>query len=182
MRLDLAYDGSGFAGWAAQPGLRTVQGELETALEKLLRLPVRVTVAGRTDAGVHARGQVVHFDLPFSAWSSLEKANHPRHSAVRRVTTPIAESRQSEQFLRSASEVLTDRLAAVLPGDIVVSRAIAVPPGFDARFSAGSRRYVFRIDDGVATDPLIRNFVLRHRGLLEVDAMDTCQPVVSGAA
>jgi tRNA pseudouridine38-40 synthase len=64
IRLDLAYDGGPFSGWAVQPGRRTVQGVLEGALELLLRRPIRVTVAGRTDAGVHARGQVVHADVP----------------------------------------------------------------------------------------------------------------------
>lgn len=62
MRLDLEYDGSGFRGWAAQPGLRTVQGELETALAVVLREPVQLTVAGRTDTGVHALGQVASFE------------------------------------------------------------------------------------------------------------------------
>ncbi|MGB0098725.1 MAG: tRNA pseudouridine(38-40) synthase TruA [Nocardioides sp.] len=64
IRLDLAYDGAGFHGWAAQPGLRTVQGELSAALATVLRVPaVDVVCAGRTDAGVHARGQVVHLDV-----------------------------------------------------------------------------------------------------------------------
>ena len=61
VRLDIEYDGSGFRGWARQPGLRTVQGELETALATVLREPVELTVAGRTDTGVHARGQVASF-------------------------------------------------------------------------------------------------------------------------
>jgi tRNA pseudouridine38-40 synthase len=61
-RLDIEYDGSGFRGWAAQPGLRTVQAELESALATVLREPVRLTVAGRTDAGVHATGQVASFE------------------------------------------------------------------------------------------------------------------------
>jgi tRNA pseudouridine38-40 synthase len=62
-RLTIAYDGTPFAGWAAQPGLRTVQGEVETALERILRRPVALTVAGRTDAGVHAWGQVASFEF-----------------------------------------------------------------------------------------------------------------------
>ena len=63
IRLEIEYDGSGFRGWARQPGLRTVQGELETALETVLREPVELTVAGRTDTGVHALGQVASFNL-----------------------------------------------------------------------------------------------------------------------
>jgi len=64
IRLTIAYDGTPFAGWAAQPGLRTVQGELEAALETIFQRPVPLTVAGRTDAGVHAWGQVASFDPP----------------------------------------------------------------------------------------------------------------------
>ncbi len=62
VRLDIEYDGTGFRGWARQPGLRTVQGELEAALETVLRMPMQLTVAGRTDAGVHALGQVASFE------------------------------------------------------------------------------------------------------------------------
>ncbi|HEX6586818.1 MAG TPA: tRNA pseudouridine(38-40) synthase TruA [Solirubrobacterales bacterium] len=63
VRLDLAYNGSGFAGWAAQPGARTVQKELEGALERIFAAPVPLTVAGRTDAGVHAWAQVASFTV-----------------------------------------------------------------------------------------------------------------------
>lgn len=61
VRLDIEYDGSSFRGWAKQPGLRTIQGELEAALATILRAPVELTVAGRTDTGVHAQGQVASF-------------------------------------------------------------------------------------------------------------------------
>ncbi|MGH3777313.1 MAG: tRNA pseudouridine(38-40) synthase TruA [Pseudonocardiaceae bacterium] len=63
-RLDVSYDGSGFSGWARQPGRRTVQGVLEHALVTVARIQATLTVAGRTDAGVHATGQVAHLDVP----------------------------------------------------------------------------------------------------------------------
>jgi tRNA pseudouridine38-40 synthase len=73
LRFDLSYDGAGFSGWARQPHLRTVQGVLEEATARLLHLaePARLTVAGRTDAGVHARGQVAHADVPAGAWARV---------------------------------------------------------------------------------------------------------------
>jgi tRNA pseudouridine38-40 synthase len=75
VRIDLSYDGSAFSGWAAQPGRRTVEDVVAAALGRVLRLPVtpnppKLTVAGRTDAGVHARGQVAHVDVPGAAWSA----------------------------------------------------------------------------------------------------------------
>ena len=63
VRIDLSYDGAGFSGWQRQSGVRTVQQEVERALEKILKTPVRVQGSGRTDAGVHAIGQVAHFDI-----------------------------------------------------------------------------------------------------------------------
>ena len=68
LRLSVSYDGTALHGWARQPGQRTVQGELEAALATALRVPVDLTVAGRTDAGVHATGQVAHCDVPRAAW------------------------------------------------------------------------------------------------------------------
>lgn len=72
VRLDVSYDGTGFSGWAAQPGQRTVAGVLFAELERLFRTVEGLTVAGRTDAGVHARGQVCHVDVPLAAWESIE--------------------------------------------------------------------------------------------------------------
>ncbi|SDJ42202.1 tRNA pseudouridine38-40 synthase [Frankineae bacterium MT45] len=73
VRLDLGYDGTDFSGWAVQRDRRTVQGELQRALAQILRLPsVALTVAGRTDAGVHATGQVCHFDVPETIWSEQQ--------------------------------------------------------------------------------------------------------------
>ncbi|MDQ4038313.1 MAG: tRNA pseudouridine(38-40) synthase TruA [Actinomycetota bacterium] len=71
VRLDLTYDGTGFAGWAAQPGQRTVQGVVAQAMEVLLPQSGSLTVAGRTDAGVHAVGQVAHFDVPTREWLAI---------------------------------------------------------------------------------------------------------------
>jgi len=147
VRLDLAYDGARFSGWAVQPGLRTVAGELTDALTTLLRAPVALVVAGRTDAGVHARGQVAHIDVPGDALDRLRA----RDGSV-------------------GPEVLARRLAKLLPDDVVVHGARLAPPGFDARFSPVSRRYAYRVCD-TRRDPLTRSFVLWHRGRLDVDAM-----------
>jgi tRNA pseudouridine38-40 synthase len=66
LRIDLAYDGTKFSGWAVQPDRRTVQVQVEQAIEKIARVPIESIVAGRTDAGVHATGQVIHVDIPES--------------------------------------------------------------------------------------------------------------------
>lgn len=151
VRLDLAYDGTDFAGWARQPGLRTVQGVLEDALARVLRTDhLRVAVAGRTDAGVHARGQVAHVDVAPEDWERV----------VGRST-------------RTPPEALARRLAGVLPPDVVVHRVAPAPHGFDARFSALRRRYTYRVcDDAALRDPLRRSHVLWHRSPLDVAAMD----------
>lgn len=168
VRLDLAYDGTAFAGWATQPGLRTVQGVLEDALTTVLRLPepARLTVAGRTDAGVHARGQVAHVDVPEAAWLALPGRGD-----------------------RAPEESLVTRLAGVLghgarprgSGDVVVRRAGPAPAGFDARFSAVWRRYAYRVADDVAyRDPLRRHDVLWHGRPLDVAAMDAAAQALLG--
>lgn len=67
LRLDVAYDGTDFTGWATQDGHRTVAGVLDDALSTVFRVPVRLFAAGRTDSGVHAIGQVAHVDVPADA-------------------------------------------------------------------------------------------------------------------
>ncbi|GAB2534067.1 tRNA pseudouridine(38-40) synthase TruA [Brachybacterium huguangmaarense] len=159
IRLDLSYAGGAFHGWAAQPTLRTVQGELEAAIARVVRpaAPVALTVAGRTDAGVHARGQVAHLDL-----AEADLARLPGRSD------------------RTPAEALVVRLAGVLPRDVVVHRAREVPGDFDARFSALWRRYRFRISDAPAVHDPLRTDVLRHRRALDVGAMARASAALAG--
>lgn len=140
-RLDLGYDGAAFHGWAAQTELRTVQGELETWIGRVLRLPEppALVCAGRTDAGVHARGQVAHVDLDLP---------EPEEVAA----------------------TLARRLRRALPEDLVVHRVGIAPDGFDARFAAIWRRYAYRLADRTP-DPLTRHTTATVRGELAVDAL-----------
>ncbi|MEL4505091.1 tRNA pseudouridine(38-40) synthase TruA [Luteococcus sp. H138] len=145
----MAYDGAHFSGWATQPELRTVQGELEHWIGQVLRLggPVQLTVAGRTDAGVHARGQVAHVDLPSDVDTSR----------------------------------LQRRLDRVLDEDLQVRRVSRAPEGFDARFSAIWRRYVYRVWDEVSRpDPLLRGHVAQIRGVVDVEATNDAARMLLG--
>ena len=153
LRIDLAYDGSDFRGWATQPGLRTVQAELTAALQTVLRAPeMRVVCAGRTDAGVHARGQVVHTDVP---------------DGVAVGPTEL--------------ERLARRLNGVLSSDVRVRRAAPAPAGFDARFGALWRRYAYRIADAPElVDPLTRAHVLAWGRPLDLDLMNAASALLVG--
>ncbi len=161
LRIDLSYDGSGFSGWAAQPGRRCVEDVLAAALARVLRLPgsepgpggppgpLALTVAGRTDAGVHARGQVVHADVPEAAWAGAQR--------------------------------VLDRLAGLLPADIRVHAVAPAPDGFDARFSALWRRYSYRVCDDVAcADPLRRHETLWSFRPLDLAAMNAAATGLTG--
>jgi tRNA pseudouridine38-40 synthase len=150
-RLDLGYDGTAFSGWATQPGRRTVQGELETWLGRVLDLDPapRLVCAGRTDAGVHARGQVVHLDL-----DPTVAVDPP--AAVR-------------------------RLNRVLPADLVIWTLTPAPSGFDARFAAIWRRYVYRLAEPSApVHPLLRGMVTRLKADLDVDRLNAVAPGLLG--
>lgn len=148
--MDIAYDGTAFSGWAVQPGFRTVQGELESALATVLRMPVALTVAGRTDAGVHATGQVAHFDVPVEVWSAAQ-----------------------ERLLRQLAGVLTTdvRVSAVcaVPAEFDAR--------FSALWR--SYEYVVT-DSVVGADPLHRAQTLVWPRTLDVAAMASAAPSLVG--
>jgi tRNA pseudouridine38-40 synthase len=158
LRLDIGYDGTNFAGWAMQPGLRSVQHEIEHALGILLRSPntrVALTVGGRTDAGVHARGQVAHLDVT--------------HAQLARWTGEIEERGALLAVLRAR------RINGILKRsspDVVVHAVTEMPQGFNARFSATKRRYEYRVRGvGVRTDPLSRDSTVDVPYALDLEAM-----------
>jgi tRNA pseudouridine38-40 synthase len=159
IRLDLAYDGTGFSGWARQPGLRTVQGVLEEGLATLFSRAApapTLVVAGRTDAGVHAADQVVHLDLTAEQVASLAKVRTPKGAGA------------------DAGAKVAYRLNGILSHspDVVVKRGSIAPAGFDARFSAVWRRYEYRVSDRVETrDPAQRHRTLWWPAELDVEAM-----------
>jgi tRNA pseudouridine38-40 synthase len=140
-KLTLRYVGTGFAGWARQPGKRTVQGELERAIETILGEAVPTTVAGRTDAGVHAWGQV---------------ASYPAEAL-----DPVA-------------------LNGLLPNDIAVLSSEPADDAFNARHSATSRTYCYRIDSARAHDPFEHLRALHVPRELDHDALDACATALLG--
>ncbi|WP_205843744.1 tRNA pseudouridine(38-40) synthase TruA [Nakamurella deserti] len=159
LRLDLGYDGTDFSGWAAQPGRRTVAGELSTALALLFRRPVPLGVAGRTDAGVHALGQVAHIDVDPAVLISLARRS------------PAGQDDRLTPVERGAFGLLR-RLAGLLDDDVRVRRITVAPDGFDARFAALRRHYRYRIaatEFGV--NPLRRRDTLAWSRPLDVDRM-----------
>lgn len=128
-RIDFAYDGTHFSGWAKQPDQRTVQGELESALSGLTRNHVDLVIAGRTDAGVHATGAVAHFDLP-----ELDKYGK-----------------------KWSVQDLGYRLNRMLTDEVRIKSVSLAPANFHARFSALRRTYIYKIADGqMLVDPLKR--------------------------
>lgn len=156
VKLGIAYDGTNFSGWAKQPALRTVQGTLEDAIARLFVWsdePPLLTVAGRTDAGVHATGQVAHLDL-----------------------TEI-------QATRCPPESLAHKLNGVLgtTTDVVVTSSEAAAAGFDARFAAEWRRYEYRIADASCIrDPLERHRTVWYPKDIDVDLMTEAAQALLG--
>lgn len=163
LRLDISYDGTDFSGWAKQPGRRTVQGELEDALAK--QPPgvsvEKVVVAGRTDAGVHATGQVVHLDVIPSTVDTL------RGVPVVGGVPDLAR--------------MCRRWNRILPLDVRVLSARVAPEGFDARFSALRRRYSYRVSDAPwGIDPLNRYDTLAWDRPIDVARMNVASERLLG--
>ena len=150
----MGYLGTNFSGWAIQPGLRTVQGSLEEALAIALRCDrslITSVVAGRTDAGVHALHQVCHVEIPDGV--KLGKLD----SLLKRVQGTLR----------------TD--------DIALHQISLAPEGFDARFSAMSRTYEYRIDDrGSKRNPLHHLFTYRSSFSLDDAAMNAVSQKLCG--
>ncbi|MET0161444.1 MAG: tRNA pseudouridine synthase A, partial [Microbacteriaceae bacterium] len=169
IRLDLAYDGTAFAGWARQPGQRTVQGVLEDALATIFRrhapAPL-LTVAGRTDAGVHALGQVAHLDLDGEQLASLDLPHRP-------------EAKRGP----GGAEALRRRINGILgsDADARITAAAIAPEGFDARFSAVWRRYEYRVADGATPpNPLLRGHTFAVADALDAAVMDEAARALPG--
>jgi tRNA pseudouridine38-40 synthase len=140
-RAIIEYDGTAFVGSQIQPNARTVQGELEEALNRLIGERIRVRLAGRTDAGVHATGQVAAFCFPRALpWAG-----------------GLPELRR--------------RLNAVLPPDLAVRAIRAARPAFDPRRDALWRIYRYRIRTGGAVHPLERHRTVEIDDVLDVSAM-----------
>jgi tRNA pseudouridine38-40 synthase len=152
LRLDLSYDGTEFHGWASQPGTRTVQGTLERALGMALRLAetARLTVAGRTDAGVHARGQVAHVDVPPSCWRDGAEV------ALRRLNGVLP------------PDVRVQMIGPAPPG---------FDARFSALWRRYSYRVC---DDPARADPVRRRDTLWHRWPLDVEAMNEAAQLLLG--
>ena len=152
LRMDIAYDGTNFFGWAAQPGRRTVQDFLEEVITRISRCDVETIVAGRTDAGVHATGQVIHVDLPDAIFGADL-------------------SYQDLQY----------KLNRMLDDDVRVMDISDAPAGFHARFSALRRYYSYKIlDANKAVPPLQRYDVASWYRPLDVDLMNQASALVLG--
>lgn len=156
LRLDIAYDGTNFHGWARQKGdLRTVQQTIEDALSLVLRTDVALTVAGRTDAGVHASGQVAHADIPKDSLNQRSIEGDPGR--------------------------LVRRLAKLLPEDVRVFGVTQAPAGFDARFSALTRTYCYRVTThpAGAVPTRARDTAVWPKPV-DLDAMQACADALVG--
>jgi tRNA pseudouridine38-40 synthase len=152
LRIDIAYDGTAFFGWAAQPDRRTIQDHVERAISQVTRGEVQSIVAGRTDAGVHATGQVIHVDLPDSVFSDGFSYTDLRY-----------------------------KLNRILDEDVRVMEINDAPEGFHARFSALRRSYTYKIlDANEVIPPLSRYDVAPWYRPLDAELMNKASALVLG--
>jgi tRNA pseudouridine38-40 synthase len=152
LRIDIAYDGTAFFGWATQPDKRTIQDLVEEAIACISRGDVESVVAGRTDAGVHATGQVIHVDLPETVFTDGLTYRDLRY-----------------------------KLNRILDEDVRIMEISDAPEGFHARFSALRRIYTYKIlDNNEVIAPLSRYDVAPWYRLLDVDLMNKASALVLG--
>jgi len=152
LRLDIAYDGTHFFGWATQPGHRTLQELIEEAISRISQTDVASIVAGRTDAGVHATGQVIHVDVP------------------------------DVMFERELTYLdLRYKLNRILDDDVRIMKITDAPEGFHARFSALRRHYTYKIlDNNEVIAPLSRHDVASWYRPLEAERMNEASRLLLG--
>jgi len=152
LRIDIAYDGTAFFGWATQPDRRTIQDLVEEAIARISRSDVESVVAGRTDAGVHATGQVIHVDLPDALFSDGLSYIDLRY-----------------------------KLNRILDEDVRIMQISDAPSGFHARFSALRRIYTYKIlDANEVIPPLSRYDVAPWYRPLDADLMNKASALVLG--
>jgi tRNA pseudouridine38-40 synthase len=152
LRIDIAYDGTAFFGWATQPDHRTIQDHVEHAISQVSRGEVQSIVAGRTDAGVHATGQVIHVDLPDSVFGDG-------------LTYPD----------------LRYKLNRILDEDVRIMEISDAPEGFHARFSALRRIYTYKIlDNNDVIPPLSRYDLAPWYRPLNADLMNKASALLLG--
>jgi tRNA pseudouridine38-40 synthase len=152
LRIDIAYDGTNFYGWGVQPDRRTIQDLVEEAISRISRVDTESIVAGRTDAGVHATGQVIHVDVPDAIFDGELNYIDFRY-----------------------------KLNRILDEDVRIMSITDAPSGFHARFSALRRHYVYKlIDNNDVIPPLTRNDVASWYRPLDVDRMNEASKLVLG--
>lgn len=152
LRLDIAYDGTHFFGWATQPGHRTLQDLIEEAISRISQTNIDSIVAGRTDAGVHATGQVIHVDVP------------------------------DAMFERDLTYLdLRYKLNRILDEDVRIMNVSDAPQGFHARFSALRRYYSYKVlDNNDVLTPLSRHDVASWYSPLDADRMNEASALLLG--
>jgi len=166
IRLDIEYDGTDFAGWARQPGLPSIESSLEEVLGRILQQPVSLSVAGRTDAGVHASGQVASFTIDHDSAGSKSAAIDSGSA----VNEPALFD--SGKLRRSANQLL--------PPAIVITAASEAPDGFDARRSALSRSYSYSVLNRPYPSPFRGRYVLYYPGRLDLLLLEEAAAIILG--